>query len=75
MRLCRSYHWRGYHFLMCLAHLINTLALNTARLAGLVARRGVRGTIQFVRETISGPWLDAARIRALLSSPFQLRPG
>ncbi len=73
---CFSHSWnamRGYHFLMCLAHLMNTLALHTARLARLVARRGVRGTIQFVRETISGPWLDAARIQAVRAAPLQLR--
>jgi len=73
---CFSHNWsamKGYHFLMRLAHLINILALNTARLAKLVARRGVRGVIQFLRETLSGPWLDAARIRALLAAPLQLR--
>ena len=62
---CFSYNWdamRGYHFLMRLAHLINTLAQKAARLAGLVRRRGLRGLIQFLRETCAGPWLDPERI-------------
>lgn len=71
-----SYDWnalRGYHFLMRLGHLINILAQKTACLARLVQRRGVRGVIQLLRESCSGPWLDADRIRALLASPCQLR--
>jgi hypothetical protein len=71
-----SHNWnamRGYHFLMRLAHLINILAQKTAFLASLVDGRGVRGLIQFLRETCKGPWLDAARISALLATPCQLR--
>jgi hypothetical protein len=73
---CFSHDWKamkGYHFLMRLGHLLNTLAQNTARLARLVCSRGRRGLIQFLRETCTGPWLDAIRIRLLLASPCQLR--
>ena len=73
---CFSYDWnalRGYHFLMRLGHLLNTLAQNTARLARMVRSRGRRGLIQWLRETCSGPWLDATRIRLLLASPCQIR--
>lgn len=73
---CFSYNWnamRGYHFLMRLAHLINALAQKTERLARLIRRTGIRGLNQLLRETCSGPWLDAERIRALLASPCQLR--
>ncbi|HEV2732322.1 MAG TPA: transposase family protein [Terriglobales bacterium] len=73
---CFSHDWnamRGYHFLMRLGHLLNILAQNTARLARVVRSRGVRGLIQWQRETCSGPWLDATRIRLLLASPCQLR--
>jgi hypothetical protein len=72
---CFSYNWnamKGYHFLMRLGHLLNTLAQHTARLARLVRCRGVRGLIHFLRETCSGPWLNAERIRRL-ASPCQLR--
>jgi hypothetical protein len=64
---------RGYHFLMRLGHLLNTLVQNAARLARLVRVWGRRGLIQFLRETCSGPWLDGARIDRLLASPCQIR--
>ena len=73
---CFSYHWeamRGYHFLMQIAHLLNTLVQNSARLVRLVRSRGLRGVLQFLRTTCSGPWLDAERIRQLLASPCQIR--
>ena len=71
-----SYNWsalKGYHFLMRLGHLLNILAQRTVALARLVKSRGVRGLIQFLRETCSGPWLNAERIRCLLNRPGQLR--
>jgi hypothetical protein len=71
-----SYNWeamRGYHFLMQIAHLLNTLVQNSARLVRLVRSRGLRGLLQFLRTTCSGPWLDADRIRQLLLSPCQIR--
>ena len=64
---------RGYHFLMRLGHLINVLAQKTERLAQIVRRRGLRGLIQFIRETCKGPWLDGDRIRRLHASSYQLR--
>jgi hypothetical protein len=73
---CFSQHWqamKGYHFLMRLGHLINILASHTAGLARLVDRLGVRGLIRFLRDTYSGPWLDADRIRAVIASPCQIR--
>ena len=71
-----SQNWtamKGYHFLMRLGHLINVLSQCTTHLAQIVRRRGVRGLIQFIRETCKGPWLDADRIRQLHASPLQLR--
>ena len=71
-----SHDWnalRGYHFLMRLGHLINILVQNAAHLARMVRGWGVRGLIQFLRETCSGPWLDALRIQRLLASPGQMR--
>ena len=64
---------KGYHFLMRLGHLINTIAQKTERLAQIVRKRGLRGLIQFIRETCKGPWLDAERIRQLRASSLQLR--
>jgi hypothetical protein len=73
---CFSKNWnamKGYHFLMRLGHLINVLAQHTTHLAPIVRRRGVRGLIQFIRDTCKGPWVDADRIRQLHTSPLQLR--
>ena len=73
---CFSYNWnamKGYHYLMRLAHLINVLAQHTELLAKLVLNRGVRGLIQFLRDTCKGLWLNPERIRQILNSPCQIR--
>src|SRR6266699_1225903 len=71
-----SYNWeamRGYHFLMQIAHLLNALVQNSARLVRLVRSRRLRGLRQSLRTTCTGPWLDAVRIHQLLLSPCQIR--
>ncbi|MFH1075658.1 MAG: transposase family protein [Pseudomonadota bacterium] len=71
-----SYNWnamKGYHYLMRLGHMLNILAHYSERLIVMVKEMGIRGFIQFVCETISGPWLDAALIKQSLAAPFQLR--
>lgn len=71
-----SYNWnamKGYHYLMRLGHLINILAIYSERLVKIVGELGVRGFIRFVRETISGPWLDPLWVQRRLAAPFQLR--
>jgi hypothetical protein len=71
-----SYNWnamKGYHYLMRLGHLINVLALYSERLVPVVRELGVRGFIRFVRETITGPWLDPVGVHRRLAAPFQLR--
>ena len=73
---CFSYNWnamKGYHYLMRLAHFINVLVQNSARLARMVHFHGLRGLVQFLRDTCAAPWLDADRIRQTLGSPPQLR--
>ncbi len=35
--------------------------------------KGVRGFIDFVRETLTGPWLDIDWVQARLKQPYQLR--
>lgn len=73
---CFAHNWnamKGYHFLMRLGHLINILTQHTEALAKLVVQRGVRGLIQFLRETCKGPWLDPERIRQVLASSCQIR--
>ncbi len=71
-----SYSWnamRGYHYLMRLGHLINVLAIYSEYLVKMVRELVVRGLIRFVRETISGPWLDPLRVKRRLAVPFQVR--
>jgi hypothetical protein len=71
-----AYQWnamKGYHFLMRLGHMINVLAQYSSSLADVVRTQGVRGFIQFVVETISGPWLNPLTMLERLAAPFQLK--
>jgi hypothetical protein len=64
---------RGYHLLMRLAHVFNTLARFTRQLRRLYQEFGVRGAIAFIRSSCAAPWLDPARMRVLLAEPFLLQ--
>jgi hypothetical protein len=64
---------KGYHYLMRLAHLLNTLARFSKELAGLFAQLGVQAAIGFIRNTLTGPWLDPGQIEQRLNRPFRLR--
>lgn len=71
-----SYNWtamKGYHYLMRLAHCMNSLAFLTKELAGRVAQMGKQPLIKFIRETIAAPWLDAERFRTLHNRSHQFR--
>ena len=64
---------KGYHYLMRLAHLFNTLARFSKELAGLFSELGVRAAIGFIRNTLTGPWLDPQEVEQRLNRPFRLR--
>ncbi len=64
---------KGYHYLMRLAHLINTLARFSKELAELFSTLGVQAAIGFIRNTLTGPWLDPQDIEQRLAQPFRLR--
>jgi hypothetical protein len=64
---------KGYHYLMRLAHLFNTLARFSQHLKTLYAQFGVRGAIAFIRQSCAAPWLDPERIKTLLNCHFQLK--
>lgn len=71
-----AYDWnamRGYHYLMRIAHLLNTLAAFSAKLIRTFKEKGPQGFIEFVRTTLSGLWLEPEKVDGRLSSPFQLR--
>jgi len=73
---CFSYDWnamKGYHFLMHIGLTLNVLAQYSECLIQTVREKGVRGFIDFFRETISGPWLDISLVKSRLTAPFQLR--
>ena len=73
---CFAYDWnamKGYHYLLHLGHLINILARYCERLQVAFRTFGVRGYLEFLRETIASPWLDPEQVRARLAPPFQIR--
>lgn len=73
---CYSINWKamkGYHYLMRLAHTINVLAQYSTALIKSVRTLGVRGFIEFLRETLAVCRLDASSVRLRLEAPFQLR--
>ena len=64
---------KGYHYLMRLAHLFNTLARFSSSLTELFSQFGVQATIALIRNTLTGPWLDPQDIEHRLQRPFRLR--
>lgn len=73
---CFSYNWnamKGYHYLMRLGDFLNTLALHSVELVEWVRSISAQGVLNFIRTTISGPWLDEGRIKRLVATPHQLR--
>ena len=71
-----AYNWnamKGYHYLMRMAHLFNTLARFSHHLKELYRELGVRGTIAFIRHSCAAPWLNPEHIQLYFSRPLQLR--
>jgi hypothetical protein len=71
-----SYDWnvmKGYHYLMHIAHLMNELSQFSIHLIEMVQELGIRGFIRFLRETISGPWLDLDQVQQWLKKKSQFR--
>jgi hypothetical protein len=73
-----AYQWtamKGYHYLMRLGHFLNVLACYSETLRESVRCLGVRGLIDFLRETLAGPWLVPEQVQARLAQRVQLRFG
>jgi hypothetical protein len=73
-----AYQWtamKGYHHLMRLGHFLNVLACYSKSLRDSVRSLGVRGLIDFLRETLAGPWLVPEQVHARLAQRVQLRFG
>lgn len=64
---------KGWHALMRFAHILNILTLHTVALWDTVRTLGMRGTVRFLWQTLSGNWLDLSRLKALNNKPAQLR--
>ena len=63
---------KGYHYLMRLAHVFNTLARFSKALSDYYKEYGVRGFITFVYSTFCGPWFDTGDVETRLLQPFHL---
>jgi len=64
---------KGYHYLMRLAHLFNTLARFSSELTELFSTLGVQAAIGFIRNTLTAPWLDPVLVERRMKKPFRLR--
>ncbi len=64
---------KGFHTLMRLAHMLNTLALHQVALWPTVQAKGIGPTIHWIYQTIAGNWLDTDVIAARRSRPHSLR--
>ena len=73
---CFALDWqamKGYHYLMRLAHLFNTLVrFFSPTLTKFFKQLGVQGFIAFIYNTFTGPWLNAKEVEARLIKPFRL---
>jgi len=64
---------KGYHYLMKIGRTLNVLAQYSECLARIFVAKGVRSFIRFVRQTVSGPWLDPELVQKRLAENYQLR--
>ncbi len=71
-----SFNWnamKGYHYLMHLGHALNVLAQYSEQLLAIVASKGVRAFIKYIRDSLLHPWLDPQRLHERLHPDPQLR--
>lgn len=71
-----SLHWqaiKGFYYLMLVGEFLNTLALHTVALFAWVTKRGISGTLRWIWDSYTGPWVHLTRLRAILARPPQLR--
>jgi len=53
---------KGYYYLMRIGHLLNVLAAFSAKLVKIVKEKELQGFIRFIRQTLSGRWLDGPEV-------------
>ncbi len=64
---------KGYHYLMHLARALNVLAHYSEQLYAIVASKGVRAFIKYIRESLLHPWLEPQQLYERLRPNPQLR--
>ncbi len=64
---------KGYHYLMHLGHALNVLAQYSEHLFDIVAAKGVRAFIKFVRDSLVHRWLAPRALKRRLRAKPQLR--
>jgi len=73
---CFSKNWnamKGFHYLMRLAHLLNVLVQYSVKIYERIKEFGIRGVIDLLVSTLSGPWLDYDKIEAFIHRKHQIR--
>lgn len=71
-----SLNWnamKGCHYLMRLAHMMNTLALFSVALEQTIRELGKRGFFALVRSTLASPWFAEGEIENFINKSFRLR--
>lgn len=73
---CFSYNWnamKGFHYLMHLAHTINTLTLFSTGLILKVKEHGVRRTIELIWLIFKGSLLDYEKLKFVTNEKYYLK--
>jgi hypothetical protein len=71
-----SYNWKamkGFHILMRIAHMINTLAQYGSLLRAVFVQKGVQRTIKYLDEIFRRFVLDPVRVKKSLGHSYQVR--
>jgi hypothetical protein len=71
-----SYDWNGmrcFHYLMRIAHAINTISEFTKKLKQYIKSLGWSVTLEIIFDALSQPWLSTAWIKKQLEKKVQLR--
>lgn len=71
-----SFNWnamKGFHLLMRIAHMINTLAQHGNLLRTIFAQKGVQATIKYLDEIFRKTVLDHDRVMESLTQSYQVR--
>ena len=63
----------GWHALLRIAHVLNTLTLHAVNMWETVKEKGFKGTIKFIKKLLTSYLLDEAKFSFVLEKRYQLR--